>query len=222
MGAPTERYYYGDFRLWQHGRGHVEEYARQVTLTFDGVDQVRGLVIPVAPSALLDLTVTCMGLPNPASRTQRGWRALVSAINRGLVERSARADPVVWVQDDEVTDTVGGFAAGVVSANSHPFLDADVVLIRRATAGAWSLAAVSNALTHTFEVAPVTGTALHAIQAGDEIFLVEAYWLGMVATLPKAVAANTTDGDWWAEGIEYGFRGSGLYTYARTAAAVGS
>ena len=222
MSTPTERYYYGDFRLWKHGRGHVEQWSRQTTLVFDGVDQVYGLVVPAAPSALLDVTVACMGPPNPAANTQAGWRSVVRAVGAGLLDRSARADPVVWIQDDTVTDTVDAFGDPLLTANGHPFANDDVVLIRRAGAGLWSLATVSVALTNSFHVTAVTGTSLHAIQAGDEIYLVEAYWLGMVSKLMRPVPVPDEDADTFADKVEYEFQGSGRYTYSRTAAAVGS
>lgn len=222
MGAPTERYYFGDFRLWREGIHHWEIPTRGVTQEFEGVDQEHALVLPASSNTKLELAVRCLGAPNPADKTQKGWRALLRALRRGLVDRSLRSDPLVWIQDDGVSDVVGSYAAPQITANGHPFTNGDVVLVRRAGLGLWSLATVSSAAANTFDVAAVAGTSLHAIQAADELFLVEEYYLGMVGQLVEPAVPQTDQADVYAPELVYKFKGSGRYDYARTSASVGS
>lgn len=220
MAGPNERYFYGDLRLWQHGLDHVEAPARGQLLSFQGVDQKRALVIPASANHQLELAVRCFGAPNPASKTRRGFRAILRALRVALEDRSLRADPVVWVEDDSRSKVVGGYAAPTITSVAHGFADGDVVLVRRLGAGLFSLATVSAAAADTFVVTAVAGTALHAIAAADEIHLVEGYWAGMVFAGLAPVTPG--DEDWWTEGLEYRFSGSGSSSYARTTAAVGS
>lgn len=217
---PTERYYFGDLRLWQLGLDHVEAGDRAGNLSFEGVDRKRRLVIPASPNVGLELLVRCVGSPNPASVDRKGFRAALRAMRVALEDRADRADPVVWIEDDRRSKTVTGWAAPTVTCAAHGYANGDVVLVRRLGAGLWSLATVSNVAAGTFDLTAVTGTALHAIAAADEIHLVEGYWLGMVASSPERVEPG--EEDWWAEAIGYRFVGSGSTTYARTAAAVGS
>lgn len=220
MAAPNERYFYGDLRLWQYGLDHVEAPMRGQLLKFQGVDQKRALVIPASANNELELKVRCFGAPNPASKTRRGFRAVLRAMRVALEDRSLRADPVVWVEDDARSKAVTGFATPTITSAGHGFSNGDVVLVRRLGAGLFSLATVGAAAANTFQVTPVAGTTLHAIAAADEIHLVEGYWLGMTFAGLDEVAPG--DEDWWTEGIGYRFAGSGSTSYARTTAAVGS
>lgn len=221
MGVPNERYYYGDLRLWQHGLEHAEAPSRGQLLSFQGVDQLRALVIPASPNNDLEVGVRCFGAPNPASKTRAGFRAILRAMRAALEARSARGDPLVWVEDDTRSKAVSAYAAPTVTSAAHGLSTGDVVLIRRLGAGLFSLVTVTVTGANTFTVAAVAGTALHAIAAADEIHLVEGYWLGMVfAGLDRIEPAP--DQDWWSDGIGYRFKGSGSSTYARTTATVGS
>ena len=95
----------------------------------------------------------------------------------------------------------------------------DVVLVRRAGVGLFSLGTVSGATGTAFNISSLmVGIPLHAFLAGDEVLLVEAYWAGMVW---RDFEPRNEQG-WWAKEVVYTFRGSGALTYARTAAAVGS
>ncbi len=218
--TPNERYFYGEFRLWQDGLDHHELPTRGTLQTFQGVDRLRGLVIPASPGNLLGLEVRTVGNPNPSTRTRRGFRAIIRAVRVGLEARSARSDPVTWVEDSTVSDSVDSYAAPTVTAAGHTYINGDVVLIRRAGLGLWSLATVSNVGAGVFDVAAVTGGQLHAIAGSDEIHLVEAYWLGMVlAGAPTVAPAGP---DHYAMEIRHSFLGAGLYDYARTTATVGS
>lgn len=220
MAAPNERYFYGDFRLYHHGLEHVEVPARGQLLSFQGVDQKRALVIPASANHQLELQVRCFGAPNTASKTRRGFRALLRALRVALEDRSLRADPVVWVEDDSRSKSVTSFGAPTVTSAGHGFSNGDVVLVRRLGAGLFSLATVSNAAANTFDVTAVAGTALHAIAAADEIHLVEGYWTGMVFAGLEPVQPG--EEDWWSDGVGYRFAGSGSSSYARTGASVGS
>lgn len=221
-GAPTSRYYFGDFRLWKAGDTHVEEPQRAVALEYQGVDQERALIVPSSPNLSLPLRVLCLGEPNPVAANRRGWKALVAALRRGLEARSERADPVVWVEDDSRSKLVTGYAAPTVTSAAHGFSNGDVVLVRRAGPGLWSLATVGAAAANTFTVTAVAGGQLHAIQAGDEIHLVEAYYLQNVYLGLEPVVPGAEGDDWLAERVTYLFKSSGRYTYNRTAATVGS
>jgi len=104
-------------------------------------------------------------------------------------------------------------------AGGHPYVGGDVVLVRRGSVGSYSLATVLNATGTAFDISSLmVGIPLHAILPGDEVLLVEAYWLGMVW---RDFEPKNEQG-WWAKEVAYSFRGSGASTYARTLAAVGS
>ena len=95
------------------------------------------------------------------------------------------------------------------------------VRISAAGAGAANVqpTTVSGATGTAFDLSSLSvGIPLHAIAAGDEAFLVEAYWLGMVW---RDFEPRDERG-WWAKEVGYTFRGNGAVTYARTTAAVGS
>ena len=221
MGAATGRFYYGDFRLWREAITPEERYARTQLQEFQGIDQPRALVIAASANAGLDLDCRCLGFPNPASKTRKGWVAVKRALRVGMDARVHRTDPVVWVEDDRtlrVLTGVGGSPAFHV-ATGHPFVNDDVVLVRRAGVGLFSLGTVSGATGTSFDLASVLATPLHPIQVGDEALLVEAYWDGMVW---KDFEPRNEQG-WYAKEVVYAFRGAGTSSYARTsAAAVGS
>ena len=104
-------------------------------------------------------------------------------------------------------------------AGGHPYVNGDVVLVRRAGVGLFSLGSVLGATGTAFNLSSLSlGIPLHAILAGDEVFLVEAYWLGMVW---RDFEPRDERG-WWAREVGYTFRGGGALTYARTTATVGS
>lgn len=220
MATPNERYYFGDVRLYQHGLEHVEDPQRQVLQSFTGVDRERVLVIPASPNHGLGLEVKCFGAPNAASVTRKGLRAILRAMRELLESRSTRADPVVWVEDDSTLRVLSGVAGPLMTSANHPYVVGDRLLIRRTGAGLWSLVSVlTTPGANTFTAAAVAGTVLHALQPGDQVLLVEGYWVGMVfQAMPRVDPAEE---DWWAAAISYRFLGSGTYTYARTTASVG-
>lgn len=220
-GAPTSRYYFGDFRLWKCGDTHLEDPTRQPVQEHVGVDNDHVLVVTNTLGQGLGLAVLCVGEPNPVATNAKGWRALKAALRTGLWARGLRKDPVTWVADDTRSKAVTSWAAPTVTSAAHGFSNGDVVLVRRAGLGLWSLAAVSAAAANTFNLTAVAGTSLHAIQAADELHLVEAYYLGM-ASLGFVAPVPDERGDWMAERVTYNFRGAGRYTYNRTAATVGS
>lgn len=226
MGAPIDRIYFGDFRLWQAALGPPSEVPkRSVLQQFSGVDQANELVVPASSNMGLELLARTVGEPNPAAKTELGWAAIKRALRQALTARSLRSDPLCYVSDPvNFGDTVGSYAAPVITAAGHPFSNGEVVLVRRAGVGDFSLGAVSSVLTNTFVLGGVAGgPAFHAIAPGDEIFRVDLYWLGLAVTgPPEAVPPNETDGDWFAPQVTYRFRGAGRYDYARIAAAVGS
>jgi hypothetical protein len=222
VGAPTGRVYYGDLRLWREGIAPEERYGRILLQEFQGIDQARVLVIAASANAGLDLEVRCLGFPNPSAKNRRGWIAVKRALRVAMDARIHRTDPVVWIEDDttrRVVTSYGGSPA-VNVAGGHPHANGDVVLIRRLGVGLFSLGTVMNATGTAFDVASVLmpGLPLHAIQAGDEILLVEAYWPGMVW---RDFEPRGEQG-WYAKDVAYSFRGSGSASYARTTAAVGT
>lgn len=220
MAAPQERYYFGDVRLHKHGIDHVGAPARRVMQTFDGVDQIRALVLPASASNSRGVRVRCFAAPNAASPDRKGFRSDLEAMARLLEARSLRSDPLVWIEDDTLSKAVGGYAAPAVTCVAHGRTTGDVVLIRRLGLGLFSLATVTVTGADTFNVAAVAGTALHAIAAADEIHLVEEYYLGMAFAAMGEVQPG--EGDFWSDGVQYGFLGSGSVWYARTASSVGS
>lgn len=219
MGAPTARLYYGDFRLWREAIAPEERYARTLLQEFQGIDQARVLVIAASGNAGLDLEARCLGFPNPSAKNRKGWVAVKRALRLGMDARIHRTDPVVWVEDDTRSKAVTAYAPGTVTAPGNDAQVGDVILLRRAGVGLWSLATVQGIpVPGSLTILPVAGTTLHAIAAGDELHLVEAYWLGMVWRdfEPRG------DAGWYAKEVAYAFRGSGASSYARTVAAVGS
>lgn len=219
--TPTARFYFGDFRLWKAADTFDAAPTRLPVQEHVGVDQDRVLVVSNTLGAGVVLTALCAGEPNPVARNQRGWKSLSAALRAGLEARGTRKDPFVWVADDTRSKAVTSYAAPTVTRAAHGFSNGDVLLVRRAGVGLWSLVTVSGAAAGTFDVAAVTGTSLHAIAGGDELHLVEAYHLGM-AYVGLQGSGLDPRGDWLAERIAYTFRGSGRYTYHRTAASVGS
>ena len=221
MAAATGRFYYGDFRLWREAIAPDERYGRTVLQEFPGIDQPRVLVIAASGNAGLDLECRCLGFPNPGSKSKKGWVAVKRGLRVGMDARIHRTDPVVWIEDDttrRVLTSVGGSPALHV-AGGHPYVNGDVVLVRRAGVGLFSLGTVSGATGTAFDLSSLSvGIPLHALAAGDEAFLVEAYWLAMVW---RDFEPRDERG-WWAKDVGYTFRGNGAVTYARTTAAVGS
>jgi hypothetical protein len=220
MGAATGRFYYGDFRLWREAISPEERYARTLLQEFQGIDQPRVLVIAASANAGLDLECRCLGFPNPGSKTKKGWIAVKRGLRIGMEARIHRTDPVIWVEDDTTLRVVTGLGVPYVQiAGGHPYVNGDVVLIRRSGVGTYSLATVLNATGTAFDISSLmVGIPLHAIMAGDEVLLVEAYWAGMVW---RDFEPRNEQG-WWAKEVGYTFRGSGALSYARTPATVGS
>jgi hypothetical protein len=220
VAGATARLYYGDFRLWREAIAPEERYGRTLLQEFQGIDQPRVLVIAASGNAALDLEARCLGFPNPSAKNRKGWVAVKRALRVAMEARIHRADPVVWVEDDTTLRVVTGLGAPFVQvAGGHPYVNGDVVLIRRAGVGLFTLGTVMNATGTAFDVSSLTvGIPVHPIQAGDHVLLVEAYWVGMVWRdfEPRGEMG------WYAKEVAYSFRGSGALTYARTAAAVGS
>lgn len=231
MGAPTGRVYYGDFRLWREAYEPLEVPTRGLLQTFQGVDQLEELVVPSSPNHGLELQATCLGFPNPASATTKGWVALARALRRGLWDRSLRMDALVWVEDDTWQRTVLGYVAPAAQTSAaHGRVTGDVVYIRRPAGGAglWTVAQVTVTAPDAFTLTalPGIGTALvgsglYAIQPGDEVYLVESSWSSCAFAALEPMKAGP-GGRWWAQEVVYRFRSSGRYSYARTTAAVGS
>lgn len=222
MGAATGRAYYGDFRLWREGIEYVERPARASVQEFEGVDQDFALVIPSSVNARLEVLVRCLGYPNPVQRDRAGFRSILRAVRAGMQARADRLDALVWIEDDTTLRTLSGVAGPLQTSAPHGYSTGDVLLIRRAGVGLWTLLTATVVGADTFTGAAVTGTILHALQPGDEVLRVDAYWVGMVAQpFPQAVEPQDS-GDYWNPSIEYAFQGSGEHTYARAAATVGS
>lgn len=218
MADANERFYWGDFRLGQHGVEHVENPDRGTVQEFEGVDQKRRLVIANSANSGLELVVTVL-LTTSSAPSRKAFRSALRATRVALEDRSLRQDPVVWVEDTTLSKAVGSYAAPVVTSVAHGRANGDVVLIRRAGAGLWTLATLSSVGADVFTVTAVTGGQVHAIAAADEIHLVEEYWTDMVmAAQPRVPPAS---GDHWGL-LEYSFKGSGRFSYARTSASVGS
>lgn len=221
-GAATCRAYYGDFRLWREGIEYLERPSRASVQTFDGVDQDHALVIPSSVNAQLEVSVRCLGYPNPVQRDRAGFRAILRAVRAGLQARADRLDALVWIEDDGTLRTLSGVAGPLQTSTPHGYSTGDVLLIRRAGVGLWTLLSATVVGADTFTGAAVSGTILHALAPGDEVLRVDAYWLGMVAQpFPQPVEPRD-EGDFWNPSIEYGFQGDGKLTYARAVATVGS
>lgn len=221
MGTPTGRLYYGEFRLWREAYEPQEVPNRGVLQTFQGVDQLEELVVPSSPNHGLELVATCLGFPNPASATTKGWVALARGLRRALWDRSLRMDPLVWVEDDTTLRVLSGVAGPLQTSAAHGYSTGDVLLIRRAGAGLWSLVTATVVGPTTFNAVAVTGTSLHALAPGDEVLRAEAWWVSCAFAGLEPMKAGP-GGRYFAQEVVYKFRTSGRYSGTRTAAAVGS
>lgn len=222
MAAHKPRAFWGDLGLWREGIVAVEADEMAEPQVHAGADRADALVVPVGGGSLA-VEVRCLGAPHPSSKDQKGWRATYAAMRAALRTRALRTDPLVWVADDTTLRTIDAVSPNLRTSAAHGLANGDVVLIRRAGAGLYSLGVVTVVDTDEFNVAAVTGApALHAIAAADQVYLVEQYWLPM-AYRSLGPAQPRGDGDWYASELVYSFRGSGRYTYSRTAAStVGS
>lgn len=215
--AITQRIYFGDYRLW---REPIEpplekDCARTVTQEFQGLDRDRALLVSASSSTAQNLVARCLGFPSTTATTMRAWLSLKRAIRRSLVERSQRKDPLVYIEDDTLSKTVASYLAPNATVNGHGRSVGDRLLIRRAGTGLWSLVRVTVvADPNTIAIAAETGTTIHALENGDEVHLVEAYWLGAVwlSMTPQ------NEMGWYAKELTYVFRYAGILDYARTAA----
>lgn len=221
-GTPTSRYFHGDLRLYHHGEDHVEEPLRAPPQEHQGVDQDRIYLVPSSPSHSLNVHVSCLAVPNSAAVTAAGWKAQVAALRRAREARAERLDPLVWVARDDLSTAVSAWAAPNLTCPGNTYGIGDVLLVRRLGVGLWSLVSVTGVPGGgVVAVAAVSPTALHAIQNGDEVHLVEAYYQGMAWTQLEPIGPGRFGG-WVSERLSYGFRGAGLLTYNRTASSVGS
>lgn len=222
-GTPTSRYYHGDFRLLHHGEDHVEDPQLLPAQEHQGVDQDRVYLVPSSPNASVNVLVSCIGVPHPTVPNAQGWKAQVAGLRTAREARAERLDPLVWVARDDLSTAVSAWAAPKLTAPGNTYVVGDVLLVRRAGVGLWSLVSVTGLPGGPGEVnvAAVAGTTLHAIHVADEVHLVEAYYLGMRWAALEPIGPGMF-GAWVAERIRYAFRGAGRYTYNRTASSVGS
>lgn len=216
MADPHERFYFGDWALWGAGVDHYEDGGRTVTQEFAGVDHTHATVLPASSNMDFTLEVQTLGEPNPNARTRKGWRSTMSKIRTDLNLRSLRADPVVWIEDTTKSKVVQSYVDPVISSPAHGFVNDDRVLIRRLGAGLFTLGKVLNAAADSFEVSDELAVPGHAIAANDDILLVESYWAALVCTRPPMAQPNE-DGDYYAMGLTWRFRGNGRFVYHRTA-----
>ena len=94
------RVYFGDLPLWRDALDAPQESPnRRLLQKFQGVARQTRAYSARSPNWGLSLEVTCLGMPNLAERTARGWLALSRAVRRALWERSEATAPVVWVDD---------------------------------------------------------------------------------------------------------------------------
>lgn len=202
--------FYGDLKLPTILRGLVPTIQRGVTQTFQGADRTRGLVIANSPNWIASLDVMCFVSPE-TDYSKKGFRSREMGLHAALIDRSEGYHPVCWIEDSSRSKVVGSYSAPTVTSNSHGFSNGDKVLIRRAGVGLYTLSTVGGVTTNTFTV-----SGAHAIQAADEIHLVEQAYSSMVFSdiTPIRLSPN---GDYYTEEITYRFLGNGSTVYARTA-----
>ena len=214
----TNRYHWGDLRLWHHGKTHIVEDAPTVEQVFQGVDRTRALIVPGSSNDMLSVEVRTLGMPNANALSQAGVKTQERAMRAAIRARRATLYPLAWTVDDTTVKAVGSFSTPTVTCVAHGRSTSDVVLIRRAGAGLYSLATVTYVDADNFTVAAVTGTSLHAIAASDEIHLVEWYLLGCRCVGMSPVTPTPGKGEWFAPDVAYRFMSSGQYEYSRTTA----
>lgn len=214
----TGRYHWGDLRLWHHGKTHVFDDAPTVDQVFQGTYRTRALIVPDSTNDMLTGEVHTVGMPHPTQPDQAGVKTQERAMRAAIRTRRGTLYPLAWTVDDTTVKTVGSFSTPTVTCTAHGRTTGDVVLIRRAGAGLYSLATVTVVNADSFTVAAVTGTSLHAIAAADEIHLVEWYLLGCRCVGMSPVKPVPGKGEWYAPDVTYRFMSSGQYEYNRTTA----
>lgn len=214
----TGRYHWGDLRLWHHGKTHIVDDAPTLDQVFQGTDRTRVLIVPVSQNDQASIEVHTVGMPHPTQPDQAGVKTQERAMRAAIRSRRAVLYPVAWTVDDTTVKVVGSYAAPTVTCVGHGRATGDVVLIRRAGAGLFSIATVTVTGADTFTIVTVSGASLHAIAAGDEIHLVEWYMLGCRCVGMSPVAPVPGKGEWFAPDVTYRFTSSGQYEYNRTTA----
>lgn len=223
------RFFYGDLELWREAAAApMEAPARRVSQTFDGVDQLEGLVVAASANHTLQLRLRCLGFPNPASATTKGWLAISRAMRRALWDRGLRSDPLVWVEDLSLSKVVLSYVGGLVTTTgAHGLVVGQVVLMRQLGVGKYMLATVATTPSSTtFTVSLAAGMAnpdSYEPVNGDDVHVVEAWWGGCAHGAVQPMQADDEAGGWFAKEVAYTFASSGRYSWAATdATAVGA
>jgi hypothetical protein len=166
-------YWFGDLRLWKTGQTHEEAGQRRLSMTFDGVDQESALIIGGYGSFVKRLTaMTFFDMHPSLPYTQKGYRALRSAMLDALIERSYRLHPVVYSVED-LLSVQSWSSPTLTTTTDHGLSVGDRVLIRRIGDGLYTYAAVTVVPnTDEIQLSAVT----HAIQPGDDVVIVESCW----------------------------------------------
>lgn len=201
--------FFGDLKLPSEMRYVIPEHVRGVSQVHQGVDRARALHMPTSPNFTVNLLVRCFWAPE-TDYSKAGFRAREYAVRDALITRSEATYPLVWVETD-IGKTVSSYSAPTVTCTAHGLSNGDVVLIRRNGQDLYTLGAISSVATNTFEV-----TAGHAIQNGDDVHLVQAYWEGMIFQDMSAIEPVEAAGDYYAEAVDYRFFGGGTVTYNAT------
>lgn len=220
-GVATGRFFYGDFELWLEAIEPDEQDARGVLQEFAGIDRPKKMRIPASENMSNDLRVRCVGPPNPGAKNQAGWIARKRATRLALWARARYSYPVCWILDATAKNTLAALGPPLqTTANPHGLIVGDVVLGRPAAGGVQthylaSVATVPNPNELTISVIEQADlTVTPAI--GDELYLVEAYWLSMIYESTRTVKAP--NGMPYAKEMIYSFKDGGGSDYARTAA----
>jgi hypothetical protein len=203
------RAYWGDLQLPTELQAIVPQMERGSLQVHQGVDRDRALIVSTSPNLSFRLDVQCFWEPE-SDYSKRAFRARERAVQQSLANRAKTAYPVVWIEADTPTRTVSGFSGSTVTCASHGLSNGDVVLIRRNGVGLYTVSAVGGVTSSTFTV-----SAGHAIQNGDNIFLVEQYHAGCTFAGMSPIEP-AEHGDYYAEQVSYSFATSGSLGYART------
>lgn len=204
---PTRLAFLGDLQLGSELRHIIPAQERRVTQLFDGVDRSRALIVPASPNITYNLNVITFFAPE-STYSKESFRAREWLIREALISRSEATYPLIWAT--ELNKTVSNYTGSTVTAAGHGMSNGNYTLIRRNGVGLYTLSAIGNVATDTFDI-----TAGHAVQAGDDVYLVERYWNGCLFVAFESLEPSE-NGDYYSEMGKFTFACSGSSYYSKT------
>lgn len=194
-------YFYGEIQLWQIGLYHLFPRSRQVAMTFSGVDQLFGVVLPQSPNFLGELTIHSFWGPG-AEFTQGEFRNALDKKESELIARSEQLYPVF--NTEGLQSFVSHVGPPILTNLPHGLSIGDRVYIwREGHHSIVTVKGVPSSMSFTINEA-TTGISINDIVYRIESSYENCSFQGM--TKPAPMGGN---GDYYAEDVEYAFLTSG-------------